>query len=485
MTEGWLTLLQAVLLLGAHLLSWWAVIHALLHKRDPRSALGWAMTALFLPGVGALLYLAFGIARAESRATQLMRQATLFAEGHRQTTAGGQPHGQPVGHVDISRLPRRFQQTARVGTVLTGRSLSGGNSLTPLVNGDEAYPVMLNAIENACDHVYLTTYIFKGGRMGTAFCQALTAAAARGVDVRVLVDGMGGLLYSWARPWKKLSTRGVRVASFLPPRLFPPNLTINLRTHRKVLVCDRTGFTGGMNIADYHMAAFKDFSAQDMHFLCSGPVVAQLEEAFLLDWGFCTGDYTGNVLMDDDMCGDSLCRMVLDGPGSGKDPLHDLLCGVIGGAHQSVRIMTPYFLPTHELTAALKSAALRGVQVHIVLPGRNNLPFVHWATLHLLPTLLEAGVRIFYQPPPFAHTKLLMVDGYYTQCGSANLDARSLRLNFELNVECFDTSFTRELEKHFDTVRRQSHEMTLAELQAFSLPKRLRNAGCWIFSPYL
>lgn len=485
MIGGWLTLAEGLLLLATHLLSWVVVVHALLNKRDPRAALGWSVTALFLPGVGALLYLAFGIARAESRAAQFMRSATLFADGHRDALPDGKRHTTPLGHVSTTQLPRRFRHMAHIGAKLTGRSLSGGNAITPLFNGDEAYPAMLEAINSARDHVYLTTYIFSGGETGTAFCKALAAAAARGVDVRVLVDGVGGVIYSWSRPWQQLSQHGVRVARFLPPRLFPPNFTINLRNHRKVLICDRTGFTGGMNIADYHVASSSKFSAQDVHFLCSGPVVAQLQESFLLDWGFCTGDYTGTLLVDDDMCGDSLCRMVLDGPGSGRDPLHDLLCGVIAGATQSVRIMTPYFLPTHELMAAFKSAALRGADVGVILPARNNLSYVHWASHHLFPTLLEAGVRIYHQPPPFAHTKLLMIDGSYVQFGSANLDARSLRLNFELNVETFDTSFTRDMERWFDEVRQRSREYTLADNAALSLPVRLRNAACWVFSPYL
>lgn len=482
---GWLTMAEGLLLLAAHLLSWLVVMHALLHKRDPRAALGWSATALFLPGVGAVLYLAFGIARAESRAAQLMRRATLFASAHREALPGGKRHRTPLGHVGVAQLPRQFRHMALIGARLTGRSLSGGNAITPLFNGDEAYPAMLEAINGAKDHVYLTTYIFNGGETGTAFCKALAAAAARGVDVRVLVDGVGGSIYSWSRPWQHLATQGVRVARFLPPRLFPPNLTINLRNHRKVLICDRTGFTGGMNIADYHVAASPKYSAQDVHFLCSGPVVAQLQESFLLDWGFCTGDYTGSLLVDEDMCGDSLCRMVLDGPGSGRDPLHDLLSGVISGALRSVRIMTPYFLPTHELMAAFKSAALRGAEVSVILPARNNLPYVHWASQHLLPTLLEAGVRIYYQPAPFAHTKLLMIDGVYTQFGSANMDARSLRLNFEMNVETFDTAFARDMERWFDDVRERSREFTQVDMSALSLPVRLRNAACWVFSPYL
>ena len=135
--------------------------------------------------------------------------------------------------------------------------------------------------------------------------------------------------------------------------------------------------------------------------------------------------------------------------------------------------------------SALRSAAQRGVDVQVVLPAKNNLFYVHWAQFRLLPTLLEAGVRVWYQPPPFAHTKLLTVDYYYSQIGSANLDTRSLRLNFELNMEIFDTSFCGEVAGYIDQVIGKSREITAEELKNLSLPAKLRNAGCWIFSPYL
>jgi len=175
------------------------------------------------------------------------------------------------------------------------------------------------------------------------------------------------------------------------------------------------------------------------------------------------------------MSGDSLCRMVLDGPGTEADPLNDLYCGVIGSAQHTVRIMTPYFLPSHELIAALRSAAQRGV----------SLPFVHWASFRLLPVLLEAGVRVWFQPPPFAHTKLLAVDGYYCQIGSANLDARSMRLNFELNMEVFDPEFHTAMALYMDMTIARSREVTLKDLQERHLILKLRDAACWLFSPYL
>ncbi len=468
----------------AYILASIGVGHVLLHKRNPRSALAWTAAMLFLPWLGIILYAAFGIARAESRAVILMRRAKLKAFSSEDYEQSCTVQKAPQGHVRSLLMPKKFQVMNTVGRKLTGKSVSGGNAIHPLYNGDDAYDAMIAAIEEAEDYVYLVTYIFNGGDAGAAFVQALGDAAQRGLDVRLLVDGMGQH-YSWSRPWRALKDKGVQVAEFLPMRLFPPNVFINLRNHRKVMVADGKGFTGGMNIADYHVRTHARFSVQDVHFACSGPLVTQLREAFLLDWGFCTHNYAVPVRSEEEMCGDVLCRVVLDGPGSGKDPLHELIYCAIGVAQCRVCIMTPYFLPTHEVVAALKAAALRGVEVTIILPAKNNMFFVHWASFHLLPTLLQDGVRIFFQNPPFAHTKLFLVDDYYVQIGSANFDARSLRLNFELNVECFDSSFSREMHTYFSIVQQSSAEYTLEDAHKKNLPIRLRNAACWLFSPYL
>lgn len=465
---------QALGITLVHLLSWPVVCHALLKKRDPRSALGWTITMLLLPAIGPLLYIVFGISRAESRAEKIMRQSAEHEADYPQTESSIPPLSIPQ---DILRM-------ANMGQILTGQHLCGSNDLHPLHNGDTAYPAMLTAIESARNHVWLLTYIFNAGKIADEICAALQRAAVRGVDVRVLVDGVGAL-YSWRKPWQQLARKGIRVALFRAPRLFPPNLSINLRNHRKLLICDALAFTGGMNIADDNLQSHSSHCVQDIHFICRGPIVGHLRRAFLINWGFTTGEHVPLPPADDKPAGNSYCRIVMDGPGNNADVLHDLYCGAINCALRSIRIMTPYFLPTHDLMAALRSAGQRGVDVRIVLPAQNNLTVVHWATLRLLPTLLRAGVRIWYQPRPFAHTKLLAVDGYYCQVGSANLDARSLRLNFELNTEVFDHTFHDQLASHIDNAALRGQEMTMAALEAQCLPARLRNAACWLFSPYL
>ncbi len=471
---------EVPIIILAHLLSWLVVGHSLLYKNNPRSALGWSMLIIFLPVVGSLIYLIFGIERAESRAAKLMRMAKLNAPQYELMTK----KNISLEYENIKSLKPEFQSLALIGSNITKHKLCRGNSINPLFNGDEAYPQMIKAIEKAKNYIYLCTYIFNSGHSADAFCKALIEAAGRGVDVRVIIDGMGKY-YSLAKPWKGLHMYGVKVAEFLPPRINPPNVAINLRNHRKILVADNVGFTGGMNISDGNVQTGAKFSVQDVHFACAGPIVSKLREAFLLDWGFCTLDYDTTHKMTEEINGNILCRMILDGPGSGQNSLHDLYYSAMSAARKSISIMTPYFLPTREVVGALKAASARGVDVRIILPEKNNLCFVHWASMRVLPTLLEFGVRIFYQPAPFAHTKLFLVDEYYTQIGSANLDARSLRLNFELNLECFEHSFAKKMQAYFDEAQEKSRAYTLENANSTTLAARLRNAAFWIFSPYL
>lgn len=450
----------------------------MLSKRDPRSALGWSVALVFLPVVGLAVYLIFGISRAHSRAERIMRRVSII-------------NGRYAIASDLipSQSLRGEQQEclAETGGRLTGVPLCGGNRIIPLHNGDEAYPAMIAAIEKAREHVFLSSYIFNYGVAAQKFMAALVAARRRGADVRVLVDGIGSL-YSWRKPIDMLAKTGVRTTRFRPLTLFPPNFGINLRSHRKVLICDEIGFTGGMNIADGNLLALnpgKRGKIQDVQFECHGPIVSELRRAFLLNWSFCTNEFTPLPPLGARQAGSCDCRVVVDGPGDDADALNDLICAAINLSRKSVTIMTPYFLPTPSLAAALRSAGQRGVDARVIIPGHNNLPYMSWATERILPELLRAGVRVWRQAPPFAHTKLLTVDGFYSLVGSANMDSRSLLLNFELNMEIYDSEFHDRLQNFMYSTLAKGREITLNELKNQSLAARLRDACVWIFSPYL
>ncbi len=464
-------------------------IHALLFKRDPRSAFAWVAICLLFPVAGPLLYAFFGINRIRTRAKKLEEERSFRIERDEKRTAALAPF--EVSHDD---LPDEYQNIARIADAVTRRPLVSGNTIAPLADGESAYPEMLKAIDSAERYVLMSTYIFQRDESGRRFVESLSNAVQRGVEVRVIIDGVGELYGLPRRIGKLLKRRGVRVARFLPPKIFPPTLYVNLRNHRKLLIIDgRTGFTGGMNIGDRHLAQSPEppARARDIHFKFEGPVVAQLEYAFLDDWHFCTGDETPPGEPHDwskkakGTQATAVCRAVAEGPNEDFNMLDTILVGAISSARQRVLIVTPYFLPSREMIGALQSAALRGAGVTLIMPEKNNLPFVHWATRKMLWEMVEYGVNTYYQPPPFAHTKLFIIDDFYAQVGSANLDPRSLRLNFELNVEVFDRGLVQRLVDYADSIQRRSRAITAEELDGRSLPVRTRDALAWLFSPYL
>lgn len=465
------------------LLSVLAVGHALLHKRDSRAALGWVGVSLFFPFIGPLLYFLFGINRVRTRAQQLgMRTQWRFDA----------PHFKPLAldetALEGSPVPGALQAMARVSDTVTGVPLVAGNRMEMLIDGDQAYPLMLEAIDSAQRRILLTTYIFETNRTGRRFIDALAAAVERGVDVRVIIDGIGEY-YALPRAGTLLKRRHVPVARFLPPGLLPPTVHINLRNHRKLLAVDgRIAFVGGMNLGDRHVAAIPKRwrkPVRDVHFKVIGPVIRQLEQCFIEDWRFCTGQRLEMSPECHPLAGGSLCRAIVEGPNEDLDKLASILSGAIAAAHRRIAVMTPYFLPPRGILSALQTAALRGVVVDVVLPGRSNLPYVDWATRNMLWELLKWGARVFWQPPPFSHSKLFVVDSIYAQIGSANIDPRSLRLNFELNLEIFDAAVSGRIEGFIDEAIKASSRVSIDQLDGRPLPIKLRDAAMWLFSPYL
>lgn len=386
---------------------------------------------------------------------------------------------------EAANSDERDRKFILVSSAVSPDKLWEGNNVTPLVNGEGAYPVMLDAIEQATSSVLLMTYILRMDVVGRGFVDALQRACSRGVRVVVLIDGIGDL-YSWPRASRALRKAGIEAATFLPPGFLPPSGLINLRNHRKLLVTDGVvAFTGGMNIAAYHcIESAPQGGTADMHFMLRGPVVGDLTRHFIDTWEFVKGER----LQVESKCGSegsASCRMLVDGPDEHMDRLEMIVIGAISSASESIDIMTPYFLPSRDMIAALKSAALKGVRVRVILPQKSNLRYVDWATRSLLWELLQWHVEIFCQPAPFAHTKLFVADDRYAIVGSANLDPRSLRLNFELCVEVFDPVLSHTLSAHCEAAIGRSVAVTLAEVDGRPMRVRLRDAVFWLFSPYL
>ena len=443
--------------------------HAVVYKRDPRSAALWLLAILLLPALGPILYALFGVNRVQRRALRLRRDRQRYRSAL-------QSNEKPQG-TELAGL-------AQLVGAVSQRTLLPGNAIDPLVDGAEAYPAMLEAIDGARSSIALASYIFHGNGIGARFVEALVRAARRNVAVRVLIDDVD-YRFTWTSAAKKLRRAGVPVGIFNPP-FIPARLhAVHLRNHRKILVVDGlTGFTGGMNI-DRHYWGEQAF--RDLHFRLRGPVVAQLMEVFAEDWHFTTDEaLQGDAWFPRIFAhGNSLARGIEAGPDESFERLRWAILGGLNAARRSVRICTPYFVPDTGLISALNAAAMRGVEIDILLPEQTDLPHVQWAATHHLWQVLEGGCRVWKRPGPFDHTKLMLVDAEWSLFGSVNWDARSLRLNFELNVEAYCREVGGRLERLFLGRRAESRPVTLADVNGRSLPVKLRDGVARLFAPLL
>ncbi|HLY56349.1 MAG TPA: phospholipase D-like domain-containing protein [Stellaceae bacterium] len=459
-------------LFALHLLAAGGVtVHALLRNRDVRAATAWIGLAWLSPFLGAGLYWLLGINRVARRAGEFERAR----------------RGSRTGSPALLPVPEGLAGIEAVGRRLSGRALTGGNRIVPLESGDAAYPEMLAAIEGAHASVALASYIFEPDEAGGRFVEALAAARDRGVEVRVLIDGIGGG-YVRAPGHRALKARGVRSALFLhnwAPWRMP---LLNLRNHKKLLIVDgAVGFTGGLNIARANVRALGG-TIVDVHFRLDGPVVAHLMAAFAEDWGFTTGEALEGPAWFPAIApaGTAPARGLSGGPDQETDTLEAVIGAALSAANERVRIVTPYFLPDRWLVEALELAALRGVAVEILIPERSNRIVVDWAARAVLEDLVRRGVALHVGPgSPFDHAKLMTADGAWALIGSANWDVRSLRLNFEFDVEAYDADVTGAIDRLIDERIARARAVPAAEITDRGVAVRLRDAAARLMLPYL
>lgn len=458
------------------LLSITAGLHVVLNKRNEAAAFSWLGIIVLAPLMGAVLYWLFGINRIRRRALAELSDHSSVAT-------------QRSGHscIDSATLPSDWQQRMHFGLGVHDAPYLAGNSLNPLINGDEAYPQMLAAIENAKDSVLLSSYIFSFDEIGRQFVAALVNAHRRGVVVRVMIDGLGvGYGLSLVRADRVLRRQGVKTARFLSAFSSRGTRFINLRNHRKILSIDgQFAFVGGINIRDNNLlSGFSSHKTLDVHFRVEGPVVDQINQVFVADWEFASSEHLNPAQWRDDSKTRAVCsRVLLDGPDDNFQKLKLTILGAVQAAKKRICVVSPYFLPDKSISSALQLAALRGVKVDICVPQKNNLLFVGWAMQANQSELLEIGVNLHELPPPFDHSKLFLVDDDWSLVGSSNWDARSLELNFEINIECFDVQLNRWLTEIVDQKLDAALQVTKAPEHHFFV--RIRNNFFRLLSPYL
>lgn len=459
-----------------------AAIHAAMTKNDVRAAIGWVGVILMSPLLGPFVYLIAGINRIRKDHISEQRNKSL-----KDFSANQDPPLDDVSGIAGSQ----FRSLKVLGDRVSRFPLRDGNHIQTLAGGDETYPAMIAAIDEAKKSIALQTYIFDDDSEGRKVVDALARAKDRGVEIRVLIDAIGS---KYSRPpiIRLLRKKRIPCALFMTnPLGFLRMPYANLRSHRKILVVDgRIGFTGGMNIrAGFVSAIAGAATASDTHFRVEGPVVLQLVSVFAHDWEFTTKE----ALPYETWCCDTWnaagpgvpARCVRSGPDRYIVGTHNMLLGAFAVAQRHIRIQSPYFLPDQILLGAINTAARRGIVVDIVIPGRNNLRLVNYAMTAQLDQIIRNGCRVWRASGNFNHSKLITIDGAWSYVGSSNLDPRSLRLNFELDMEVYSRDTAREIEITIDNEIEQAEPVTLEGLAMIPFRKRLRNRIIWLASPYL
>jgi cardiolipin synthase len=484
-----------------------AALHAAMTKDDVRAATGWVGVIIFSPIFGAVLYLLAGINRIRrSQVSQRRHNAELrhARAAKARSPAGPDPMPEPTPAplptstppaaapgppIVLAPVAAELASLRRLGDHVASYPLTDGNLVRLLDSGDDAYPAMLQAIAGAQRSVALQSYIFDDDAVGRDFADALAAARRRGVAVRVLIDAVGAR-YSRPPITSRLAAGDVTTATFMGNLIGFRLPYANLRSHRKVLVVDGAiGFTGGMNIrAEFMAGAGGPARSRDTHFHVEGPVVAQLATAFSQDWYFTTEERLSGpewTVASPPREGGVAARVVPSGPDRNISSNHTIIMGALAVARERVRIASPYFIPDLQLVGALTVAARRGIEVDVVIPSANNLPLVDHAMTAQLDQVVVAGCRVWRAEGMFDHSKLMAVDGQWAYVGSSNLDSRSLRLNFELDLEVYDPVLAGAVEARIDAQIAHSRAETMQTLKARPFPVRVRNRAVWLASPYL
>jgi cardiolipin synthase len=376
----------------------------------------------------------------------------------------------------------------RVAQHLTHLRATSGNRVDVLAQGGDAYDAIGEAIDAARHHVHAQYYLIRDDATGAWFRERLVAAAKRGVSVRLLMDGFGcfGLPRSWRRP---LLGAGAEVADFLPMRslLLQP---VNLRNHRKIVVVDgATAFTGGLNVGDEYRGHMAGLGAwRDVHLRIRGPASRELQRVFFQDWAFATGRFIapeGYFPRADSPEGSATIAIVPSGPDTRTEAIQRLFVGAISGATREVAVTTPYFVPNESLRVAMELAAMRGVRVRVILPSKSNHAVTFHAGRSFYAQLIDAGVEVCEYEPGIVHAKTLVADSQVALVGSANMDLRSFRLNFEVHTLVHDESTAAALRTEFERDSAQSRLVDAPSWLARGWSPRVKEGAARLVSPLL
>jgi len=475
-------------------------VHILLKKSsEPTSAMLWLFVIFSMPVAGICLYLLFGINRLKTVGLKVKLANQLIKAEIAEPVHTGIINYQYNQAQFAAELPadstNLFNQT--LDKLFPKKGPLSGNCVKLLHDGTTVYPAMLNAIENATNSIHLQSYIIMNDSVGKRILDALERKADEGLDVKVLYDRFGSykaILAMFFKKYAKLQTR-LQMSAFAHSTLFSP-WRIQLRNHRKLMVVDgKTAFIGGMNIDQENEAKKAKIRRStkyihDIHCIVTGPVVGELQFSFLRDWYYATDAdpvtiFTAESFPKLEKCGGVTMRVIDSGPGQSNEASFNNFMAAINTARKQLLIMTPYFIPNNSFVDMLCFAAVRGVDVKLIVPAVTDHWYVGYASQSYYKRLLRRGVRIFEKDGPFMHSKAMLIDGETGIMGSSNCDNRSFRLNYELDFVATGMDFTTQLERHFDIELKDTSEITLEQISQKNILVTLLENTCSLLSPIL
>lgn len=456
-----------------------------LERKNASSTWAWLMVLFFIPVVGFFLYLIFGRKLSGERIFTWDAKSKLGIKSAVQKQLYSLKHDElDLRQKDLMKYKDLYFLHLRHNDAL----FTQNNEVELFTDGNDKFNALMEDLKKAKDHIHLLYYIMRDDELGQKIGDILVKKAKEGVEVRVLYDDLGSRRLG--RPYiRRLKQAGAQVEGFFPPKIPKINLKINFRNHRKLAIIDgKIGYIGGFNIGDEYLGKSKKFGYwRDTHLRVYGEAVANMQSRFILDWNQASrNDILYNErYYDVEPAGDVGIQIVSSGPDSDWEQIKYGYIKMILSAKDYIYMQTPYFIPDESLMDALRIAALSGVKVKIMIPNKPDHPFVYWATLSYIGELLEAGAEAYIYQKGFLHAKTIVVDGKISSVGTANIDVRSFRLNFEVNAFLYDKTFAKQLVDIFQEDIKYSSQMTQKLYQERSIIIKFKESVSRLLSPIL
>ncbi|AOR24495.1 cardiolipin synthase [Clostridium taeniosporum] len=453
-----------------------------IERKDPTTTWAWLLILIILPGLGFVLYLLFGQNLSRQK---IFKEKTQIDEIKRKNlsdryNSSSNCHDGGDKFFDLRKMNYNH----------SGSQYTTNNDLQVYVNGEDKFKQLIEDIRSAKRYIHIEYYIFRNDCLGKKIIDELTKKAANGIEVRLLADSMGSYTLT-KKALKEYLNAGGKFAIFFPGILPHINTRINYRNHRKIVVIDgKYGYVGGFNVGkEYINKDPKIGFWRDTHVRIEGEAVNDLNERFLLDWCYASGeeiiDYKKYLSEINEEIGDVGIQIVTSGPDHEEEYIRNAYIKLINNAKKNLYLETPYLVPDLPILEALKISALSGVDVRIIIPGNPDHFFMKWAASSYIGELLDAGIKMYYYKKGFIHAKAMVADSTVVSIGTANMDIRSFKLNFEVNAFIFDDRVASDYEKQFMEDIKFSEEITKESHACRSTYLKIKESLARLLSPIL